>query len=59
MNVSLEYEKRFAVAPHITASIAEYNAAKLVGTSLRIGEGRRKDDTAVMKGAYLSLSTAT
>ena len=43
-------ERRFAVAPQITASIAEYDAAKLVGTSLRIGKGRKESDTAVTKG---------
>ena len=50
VQVSLEWERRFAVAPQITASIAEYDAAKLVGTSLRVGEGRRESDTAVTKG---------
>jgi len=50
VQVSLEWEKRFAVAPQITSTIAEYDAAKLVGTSLRIGKGRRKNDTAVIKG---------
>jgi hypothetical protein len=50
VNVALEWEKRFAVAPRITADIAEYDAAKLVGTNLRIGKGRRGSDTAVMRG---------
>jgi len=50
IDVALEWEKRFAVAPRITADIAEYDAAKLVGTSLRIGKGRKETDTAVMKG---------
>ena len=49
-SVSLEWERRFAVAPRITADLAEYDAAKLVGTSLRIGQGRKGSDTAVMKG---------
>jgi len=48
--IALEWEKRFAVAPHITADIAEYDAAKLVGTSIRIGKGRTSTDTAVIKG---------
>jgi hypothetical protein len=48
--VSLEWEKRFAVAPRITADLAEYDAAKLAGTSLRIGKGRKESDTAVMRG---------
>ena len=48
--VALEWEKRFSVAPRITADIAEYDAAKLVGTSLRIGKGRRAGDTAVTRG---------
>jgi len=50
VQVSLEWEKRFAVAPSITSSVAEYDAAKLAGTSLRIGKGRKESDTAVMKG---------
>ena len=50
VQVSLEWERRFAVAPRITDSIAEYDATKLVGTSLRIGEGRKECDTAVTKG---------
>lgn len=50
VQVSLEWEKRFAVSPQITASIAEYDAAKLVGTSLRIGKGRIGTETAVTKG---------
>ncbi len=28
VQISLEWERRFAVAPQITASIAEYDAAK-------------------------------
>ena len=50
VKVSLEWEKRFAVAPRITADIAEHDAARLVGTSLRVGKGRKESDTAVMKG---------
>lgn len=50
VQISLEWERRFAVAPRITADVAEYDAAKLVGTSVRIGRGRRASDTAVMKG---------
>ena len=50
VRVSLEWEKRFAVAPSITSTIAEYDAARLVGTKLNVGKGRRESDTAVMKG---------
>jgi hypothetical protein len=50
VQISLEWERRFAVAPRITADVAEYDAAKLVGTSIKIGRGRRASDTAVMKG---------
>ena len=50
VQTSLEWERRFVVAPQITASIAEYDAAKLAGTSLRIGKGRKESDTAVTKG---------
>jgi hypothetical protein len=51
VKVSLEWEKRFAVAPRVTGDLAEYDAAKLKGTSLRIGKGRDVSDTAVKKGA--------
>ncbi|MGD6807220.1 MAG: hypothetical protein ACQCN4_09720 [Candidatus Bathyarchaeia archaeon] len=50
VQVALEWEKRFAVAPRITCDIAEYDAAKLVNTSLRIGLGRKTEDTAVTRG---------
>jgi hypothetical protein len=50
VQISLEWERRFAVAPQITASVAEYDAAKLVGTSLKVGKGRKESDTAVTKG---------
>jgi hypothetical protein len=50
VKTTLEWERRFAVAPRITADIAEYDAAKLVGANLRIGSGRNKSDTAVTKG---------
>lgn len=50
VQISLEWEERFSVAPRITDSVAEYDAAKLVGTSLRIGKGRKQRDTAVTKG---------
>jgi len=50
VQVALEWERRFAVSPRITADLAEYDAAKLVGTNLRVGAGRKKTDTAVTKG---------
>ncbi|MCW3999509.1 MAG: hypothetical protein NWE93_04665 [Candidatus Bathyarchaeota archaeon] len=50
VQLALEWEKRFAVAPRITCDIAEYDAAKLVKTSLKIGLGRKTEDTAVTKG---------
>jgi hypothetical protein len=50
VKVSLEWELRFAVAPRITSDVAEYDAAKLVGSSLRVGKGRSESDTAVTKG---------
>jgi len=50
VQISLEWERRFAVAPQITVSVAEYDAAKLVGTSLKVGKGRKESDTAVTKG---------
>ena len=42
--------KEICCCSRITDSIAEYDAAKLVGTTLRIGKGRRESDTAVTKG---------
>jgi hypothetical protein len=50
VQISLEWERRFAVAPQITVSVAEYDAAKLVGTSLKVGKGRKESDTAVTRG---------
>ena len=50
VEVALEWERRFAIAPRITDAIGEYDAAKLVGTSIRIGMGRDRGDTAVKKG---------
>jgi hypothetical protein len=32
LRVSLEWERRFVVAPSITSAVAEYDAAKLKGT---------------------------
>jgi hypothetical protein len=49
VQASLEWERRFAVAPRITADVAEYDAAKLAGTSLRVGKGRMEGDTAVTR----------
>lgn len=48
--VSLEWQRRFSIAPSITSTISEYDAAKLVGSSLHIGAGRSTFDTAVTKG---------
>ncbi|MGD6851161.1 MAG: hypothetical protein ACQCN6_03780 [Candidatus Bathyarchaeia archaeon] len=50
VQVALEWESRFGIAPHITCDIAEYDAAKIVGTTLKIGEGRMKTDNATTKG---------
>jgi hypothetical protein len=50
VKVSLEWEKRFVNAPRATSALAEYEAAKLKGTSLRSGEGHDASDTAVTKG---------
>jgi hypothetical protein len=49
VKIASEWEKRFAVSPRITDAVAEFDAAKLVGTSIRIDEGREKEDTAVKK----------
>jgi hypothetical protein len=50
VKVSLEWEKRFGVAPRVTCDIAEFDAARLVGASLRLGNGRCSADTAVTNG---------
>ena len=50
VRVSLEWERRSVVAPSITSAVAEYDAAKLKGTSLRKGKGRDASYTAVTKG---------
>ena len=50
VQISLEWEHRFGVIPHILSAISEYDAAKLVGGSLRIGKGRDKGFTPVTKG---------
>ena len=42
VKVASEWERRFAIAPAITNAIAEFDAALLVGTSLRTGIGRRQ-----------------
>jgi hypothetical protein len=47
---SLEWERRFAVLPSITGAVAEFDAARLKGTSLEIGRGRTASATAVKKG---------
>lgn len=50
VQISLEWERRFGVIPHVLGAISEYDAAKLVGGNLRIGEGRDKGFTPITKG---------
>jgi hypothetical protein len=50
IQVALEWEKRFAIAPRITCDIAEFDAARLASTNLRVGKGRQLTDTAVTRG---------
>lgn len=50
VKAALEWERRFSVLPPITGAIAEYDAARIKGTSLNVGKGRRATDTAVRKG---------
>jgi hypothetical protein len=50
IQVALEWEKRFAIAPRITCDIAEFDAAMLASTNLRVGKGRQLTDTAVKRG---------
>lgn len=50
VRTSLEWERRFAVLPSITGAVAEFDAARLKGTSLEVGRGRTASATAVKKG---------
>lgn len=48
--VALEWQRRYGVAPHITAQLSEYDAARLVGMPEDEYSQSRQRDTAVKKG---------
>ena len=50
VKISLEWESKFGVAPSVTSSISEYDAARLVGMSENAYSNYMKKRTAVSKG---------
>ncbi len=50
IEVSLDWEKRFGVAPQITSAISELDAALLIGCSVKEFSKSRQGVTAVRKG---------
>ena len=51
VKISLQWQERFGVAPSITSTISEYDAAMLVGMSENEYSDYMKDKTAVNKGS--------
>ena len=51
VEVALEWQAKFGVAPQITTAISEYDVAMLVGMSESDYSDYMKDKTAVSKGA--------
>ena len=51
VKISLEWESKFGVAPSVTSSISEYDAARLVGMSESDYSKYMKNRTAVSKGS--------
>lgn len=52
----MEWESKFGVAPSVTSSISEYDAARLVGMSERAYSNYMKNRTAVSKGSDFEFS---
>lgn len=50
INIALEWQNKFGVAPQITTSISEYDAAMLVGMPEEEYSAYMQDKTAVTKG---------
>lgn len=50
VDIALQWQASFGVAPSITSSISEYDAAMLVGMSEKEYSDYMKDKTAVAKG---------
>ena len=51
VKIALQWQERFGVAPSITSTISEYDAAMLVGMSENDYSAYMKDKTAVNKGS--------
>ena len=51
VSIALQWQEHFGVAPSITSSISEYDAAMLVGMSEKEYSDYMKDKTAVTRGA--------
>jgi len=51
VKIALQWQERFGVAPSITSTISEYDAAMLIGMSEIEYSEYMKDKTAVSKGA--------
>ena len=51
VNIALEWQDSFGVAPSITSALSEYDAAMLVGMPENEYSEYMKDNTAVSKGA--------
>ena len=50
VSVALEWQERFGIAPQITTSISEYDAAMLIGFPEQEYSDYMQDKTAVNKG---------
>lgn len=66
IDIALQWQESFGVAPSITSALSEYDAAMLVGMSENEYSEYMKDKTAVSKGAdfvfnnyYCPLNIAT
>jgi hypothetical protein len=51
VQIALEWQELFGVAPHITTAISEYDAAMLVGLSEEKYSEYMRNQTAVAKGS--------
>ena len=51
VDIALQWQERYGVAPSITSTISEYDAAMLVGMSENDYSAYMKDKTAVNKGS--------
>ena len=51
VDVALQWQEKYGVAPSITSAVSEYDAAMLVGMKENEYSEYMKDKTAVSKGA--------